>query len=163
MSTDYSKIPGDRRATFKQVNSSGYILGAILQKELGIPDNSPITGRRLAGRLRSAVVAHHEGNLTHGEYQRYRAMETIPASIRKRVKLDDLHALLTADGHDADAILKTKPQAKAKAKAKPKSRRAATSKAKAVKVEPEIETAGTLTLEALAKQIGVLTAAITRK
>jgi hypothetical protein len=130
MSTDYTKIDNTRRASFKQLLACSYKLGAILQAELGVPAHSPVTGKRLAGRVKAALTAKHEGNLTHGDVQAYFAADKLPASLRKAIKVDDLNELLKADGH----AVKAKPQAKAK----PKSRRATTSKAKAVKVTPSI-------------------------
>ena len=114
--TDYSKIDGNRRATYKQLNGVAAKFCTLLQKQLQVPEDSPISGKRLYGRTRAAICkAHAEsktGVVTHGDVQRYFAMTEVPESIAKAVKTSDLAELLKADGHKPKAMKVTAAKSK---------------------------------------------------
>ena len=121
--TDYSKIDGNRKATFKQLNGVAAKFCTLLQKTLNVPEDSPITGKRLYGRTRAVICKAHAksklGFVTHSDIQRYFKMDAVPESIAKAVKTSDLAELLTADGHKPKAMKVSAKSKKASAKKAP--------------------------------------------
>ena len=109
---DYSKIDTKRRATFKQILAVSHKFNEILQAQLNIPEDAPVTARRLFGRIKNSIIKMADGELTHGDIQKYFAMTALPADLLDAVKTDDLAELLKADGHKPKALKATAAKAK---------------------------------------------------
>ena len=117
---NYSDIPSDKSSSWKQRGAVGARFNILHLQSIGLPEKYfkvnergyletvglRKTTSRMIGRFKAAATNHHDGEITHGDVQRYLKIDKVPSSIVNLVDFDDeardgaqsLTNLLLADG-----------------------------------------------------------------